>query len=298
VINIFFVPGTFGSTIEYVLRSHTKEYSIDPINVSDDGSMHAMPWLSHHNSLRGLKNYFEDYKNPNDIVTTGYPLHDASLSKILTESKKYITDQDRNILIYCDGTDFAEQNLLFLYHKLVVGKVVQIGLVALTSNVKHDFSGWNANYKTWKDLQPWEFREWFSLYYPKLLLDWTNGASLVDNSFLSVSGNDILHNTLPTFLKIINFCNLTIKTDLTAFVEEWQGKQQYILQEYKTVCTIVDCTIKKQPYTWSNLNIIAESIVQQRLRQQGYEIKCDGLNVFPTNSLDLHALLESNWRTE
>lgn len=298
MINIFFVAGTFGSTVEYVLRSHTKEYSIDPISVSADGSMHTMKWLSHHNSLTGLKYYFENYKNSNDIVTTGYPSQDATLSEMLIESKKYITTQDRNILIYCDGMEFAEQNLLFLYHKLAAGKVVRVGLVTFTGNNKHDFSGWNANYKTWKDLQPWEFREWFSLYYPKVLVDWSNSVNLIDNSFLPVSGNDILYNTTTTLLKIIEFCNLTVNKDLTPFVEEWQSKQQYILQEYKTVCTIVDCAIKKQPYTWTDLNIIAESIVQQRLRQQGFEIKCNGLNQFPTNSLDLHALLEPNWRTE
>lgn len=298
MINIFFVPGAFGSTVEYVLRSHTKEYSIDPISVSADGSMHAVKWLSHHSSLTGLKNYFENYKKPNDIVTTGYPSQDANLGEMLKESKKHITIQDRNVLIYCDGIEFAEQNLLFLYHKLAAGKVVQIGLGVFAGTRKHDLSGWNPTYKNWKDLQPWEFREWFSLYYPKMLVDWTSSVNLVDNSFLTVSGNDILYNTAPTFRKIIDFCNLTANKDLTTFVEEWQGKQQYILQEYKTVCTIVDCTIKKQPYTWNNLNIIAESIVQQRLRQQGFEIKCDGLNEFPTNSQDLYALLEPNWRTE
>ena len=121
---------------------------------------------------------------------------------------------------------------------------------------------------------------------------------MVDDDFLVVHGSDILHNTVPTLLEIIKFCGLTVDRDLTPFVEEWQLRQQYILQEYKTVCTIVDCTIKKQPYTWTDLNIIAESIVQQQLRQHGFEIQCDGLDVFPINSLELHALLEPTWRTE
>jgi hypothetical protein len=301
VITIFFVPGTFGSTVEYILRSHTKEYSIDPINISVNGSMHNFEKLAHLLNLDHAKEYLENYKTPKDILTPIYPFIHHHLDEILETFKKHTTSQDQNILIYCDGFEFAEQNMLFQYYKIAVGKVWNhgpAGLEIFGGNENHNFVGWNPNYKTWRDLKSWEFREWFSMYYPGLISKWINSVDLVDDTFLTVSGNDILYNTVPTLLKILKFCNLTVNKDLTPFVEEWQSKQQYILQEYKMLSTIVDCTIKKQPYTWSNLNIIAESIVQQKLRQQGFEIQCDGLNTFPTDSLTLHTLLEPAWRTK
>jgi hypothetical protein len=301
VINIFFVPGTFGSTVEYVLRSHTKEYSIEPRNVASDGSMHNFKKLAHFGNFLELQEYLENHRSVRSICNTIYPFEHGEFDEILEVFKKHTTSKDQNILIYCDGFEFAEQNMLFQYYKIAVGKVRwpgPAGLEIFGGNENHNFVGWNPDYKTWQDLRPWEFREWFSMYYPGLISKWINSVDLVDNTFLTVSGNDILYNTAPTLLKIIEFCNLTVNKDLTPFVEEWQSKQQYILQEYKMLSIIVDCTVKKQPYTWPNLNIIAESIVQQKLRQQGFEIQCDGLNIFPTDSLTLHALLQPAWRTE
>lgn len=298
MIHIFFVGGTFGSTVEYVLRSHTCEYSLNLIPVSDDGSMHSVKWLSHHSSIRGLETYYQDHSNSKDIVTAGYPCKDGDLVKLLEVHKKYSKADDHNILIYCNGKDFAEQNLLFMYHKIAAGKVVKTGLSTFVGGQKHDFTNWNQNCKSWKDLESWQFREWFSLYYPGILPNWINSQYQIESNFFLVSGNDILYNTIDTLTSIIKHCGLTINKNLVAFANEWQGKQQYILQEYQVVCKIVENTIQKKMYTWHPLNIIAESIVQQKLREQGYEIKCDGLNTFPTNSLDLHQLLEPSWRNQ
>lgn len=40
-------------------------------------------------------------------------------------------------------------------------------------------------------------------------------------------------------------------------------------------------------YTWSNLSIIEEAIVQRELRLAGYEIICHGLNIFPTSTASM-----------
>ena len=297
MINIVYVPGTFGSTIEYILRSHTKEYQIEPNSPLPDGSMHGFEQHAHLTTQQQLHDYFSHPQDPNNIVTISYPLRESNLNDILDYIKEITTPNKKNVLVYCDNFNFAEQNLLFQYHKIAFGNGIAIGLKTFADSDTHDFTGWNSNYKTWNDLKPWEFREWFSIFYPSFL-KLQNNIPVVDDDFLVVHGSDILYNTVPTLLKIIKFCGLTVDRDLTPFVEEWQLRQQYILQEYKTVCTIVDCTIKKQPYTWTDLNIIAESIVQQQLRQHGFEIRCNGLDVFPINSLELHALLEPTWRTE
>lgn len=293
MINVLYVPGTFGSTIEYILRSHTKEYQIEPSSPLTNGSMHGFEQHAHLINQQQLFEYFHTQGDSNHIATIIYPWKEFGLDIILDYIKKNTNTNKRNILVYCDGFDFAEQNLLFQYHKIAVEQ----GLEIFTESDSHNFTGWNSNYTTWSDLQPWEFREWFSLCYPNYIKSWTYFPAVSDD-FLVVSGNDILYNTIPTLLEIIKFCNLTIDKDLVPFVEEWQSRQQYILQEYKILSTIVDCTVKKQPYTWPNLNIIAESIVQQKLRQQGFEIQCDGLNIFPTDSLELHTLLQPAWRTE
>jgi hypothetical protein len=297
MINIFYVPGTFGSTVEYVVRSHTEEYSLEISAPLDSGSMHGFRKLAHLRSLQEIKNYLENCKNPNAILNIGYPFLNHRLDDIVDTVKNYSTAKDRNIVIYCNNVKFAEQNLLFQYHKISVPNNDIFGIKLFTNPSLTDFKKWNPDYTTWYDLQPWEFREWFSIFYPALISECMHIPMLIDDTFLFIPGNDILHNTVSTLLKILDFCNLTINKDLIPFVEEWQSKQQYILREYKMLSTIVEYTIKNQPYTWSNLNIIAEAIIQNQLRQHGYELKCNDLNEFPTNSLELHKLLEPTWRT-
>jgi hypothetical protein len=297
VINIFFVAGTFGSTVEYVLRSHTKEYTIEPSDPLPDGSMHGFIHQAHLQNTQLFFDYFNNQQPCNNIATILYPKKDLDLVAMIDyiSGKKFA--QSKNILIYCDDFDFAEQNLLFQYHKIAFGHTEDQYFKIFTDLDTIDFTKWFTADSDLPGIQSWQFREWFSLFYPGMINTWLHVPKKNDN-FLTISSKEILFNTQSALEKIIDFCNLTLDKDLVPFVAKWQSGQQYILQEYKTVCKIVQATVNKKYYSWSDLNIIAEAIVQQKLRQQGFEIKCDALNVFPTNSLDLNRLLEPNWRTE
>ena len=44
--------------------------------------------------------------------------------------------------------------------------------------------------------------------------------------------------------------------------------------------------------------MLDEAYVQHCLREQGYEIRCDGLDTFPTNSSDLRELIYENSNTD
>ena len=296
MINIFFLPGTFGSTVEYVLRSHTQHYSIDPVKICPDGSMHGFKKMAHITNAEELKNYFKTNNNSNNIQTIIYPFKDLELDGALKACEKYQTVDDKNILLYYDTFESGEKNLLFQYHKIAIG--LDYGLDCFADSATHDFTGWDANFDNWRDLQPWQFREWFSIFYPSRINFLIQNSKLVNDNFLKITSTNLLFNTKQTLENIINFCGLTLTKNLDVFVQEWQSKQQYILQEYTMLCTIVENTIKNQTYTWPDLNIISQSIVQQKLQQQGYGLKCDGLNKFPTDALELHSLLEPTWRTE
>jgi hypothetical protein len=82
------------------------------------------------------------------------------------------------------------------------------------------------------------------------------------------------------------------KTELTQFCNKWTKAQQYIVDEYRLIDSIVSSILDNEDYNWPALNIIAESIIQKRLRDAGYELKCYNLNTFPTNSKTLANLLE------
>ena len=290
MINIFFVPGMFGSTIEYVLRSYTKEYTPVDAVILDDGSMHSYHKESH---LRFKDEIAQDLKmlSPNSITTPIYPFRKAHLPEIL-EAYREANISGHNILVHADSDRSAELNMLFQYHKIVAGQHIKFGLGLMAGVNSPDIVTWNPNYQDWSDMKPWEFREWFSLFYVPWFSEWIDSPGQVPDTFLKIKNVDVLFDTKKTLLKIIDFCGLTLSKDLDPFINEWRSKQQYILDEFKLLDQIIEHTIANQDFSWKPINIISEAIIQQRLRKAGYEIKCHDLNTFPTDSKTLYFLLE------
>jgi hypothetical protein len=290
MIHIFFVPGMFGSTIEHVLRSYTNEYRPSDGTILEDGSMHSFKKEFHPVDIFAIR----DFKNfqPNSITTPIYPFAQTHLPEILDEFESWLLNS-KPILIYADSLRSAELNLLFQYYKIAIG--LGRGLDIFCGENQHNIVNWNADYTSWKQMQPWELREWFSLFYTTWVNSWIESYHQVPTSFLKISNTEVLFDTKDSLIKIINFCNLThnsTTTDLGKFVTTWQQKQNYIIEEFNLLDQILETTLNKIDHNWKDLNIIAESIVQQRLRANGYEIRCDGLDIFPTDSISLYNLLE------
>jgi len=73
--------------------------------------------------------------------------------------------------------------------------------------------------------------------------------------------------------------------------QQWKSKQKYtnidaVVDQYiKNVIDDIDETVT------TPFNIGEEAIIQQKLREAGYEIKCDGLDRLPLRTIDLKGLL-------
>jgi hypothetical protein len=280
----------FGSTVEYVLRSFTLEYEPTDSQLLSDGSMHSFLKEFHPREIFEIKNFKNCHQ---DLITTPiYPFNQTHLPEILNEFESLLLNS-RPLLIYADSIRSAELNLLFQYHKIATGSL-QIGLDIFCGENTHNIVNWNANYKSWQEMEAWELREWFSLFYSTWVKEWIDSCNQVPDNFLKILNTDLLLHTKDTLLKIIDFCNLTPSSaaDLDQFVTKWQNKQNYVVEEFNLLDQILKNSLNKIDYEWKDLNIIAESIIQQRLRTIGYEIRCDGLNIFPTNSISLYNLLE------
>lgn len=291
MIHILFVPGMFGSTLEYVLATYSNEInSAKDGRIADDGSMHAHTKENHWTNLKQIVDAYST-GNVSRISTPIYPFENMNLMDIVGVLEEYFQDQDSKILIYATDIDSAEINLLFQYHKIVVGKKYSLGLDVFFNKVD-GYQQWNPAYTKWQDMQTWELREWLSIFYPAWIQEWIDSEHQVSGDFLKISNKQLLDNTVDTVSKIFDFCNLTPTQDLNTFLETWRSAQQYVLDEYSLILKIVDATINNQTLTWAPLNLAAEAIVQQRLRSQGYEIRCNGLNAFPTDSETLYNLLE------
>jgi hypothetical protein len=226
------------------------------------------------------------------ITTPMYPFRNNHLPEILEAMQSCITDQTSCILIHANTLRDAELNLLFQYHKIAIGTEYKLGLDVFCGDNQHNIKSWNQSYQHWSEMQIWELREWFSIFYPSWIQEWIDSKYQVDNNWLQISNSTFLNHPLIYLEKIIDFCKLTVKPGLDQFVLDWQHAQQYIITEFDILDKIVHNTVNNVLFEWNKVSIISEAIVQQRLRSLGYEIRCDGLNNFPTDSHTLGNLLE------
>ena len=293
MIHVFFVPGMFGTTIEYVLRNFTNEYQSCPAEVCIDGSMHIFGKEFHPRKQTEIEEALAKL-TADSISTPIYPFAKDHLVDILDTFQKALPSfaKERHVLIHASTTKGAELNMLFQYHKIAAGQMLQLGLDIFVGNNTHNIVNWNPNYTHWTEMQQWELREWFSLFYVQWVQEWIESQEQVGNTFLKVNHLDVLDNFVPTLSKIIKHCGLTETDGLEEFGKMWRSKQQYIVSEFELLDSIVTHSINNYQFSWVPINIIAEAIVQQRLRALGYEIRCDGLNTFPTDSKTLYNLLE------
>jgi len=292
VIHVFFDCGSFGSTIEYVLHNYTNHENKIDGHIMSDGSMHSFKKEYHITDTKQLSDFLSADPGHNSITTPNYPFKEFKLPALIEYFSTVPSwESDKKILIYQQTLEQAELNLLFKYHK-VCTSYINAGIGVLFGDNKHNLAGWNQNYTHWSQMQAWELREWFSIFYPGWLNEFTTAPTHVSNDWLVITNVDVLHDTVNTFGKIIKYCDLEAQGDIKTFVKQWQQAQQYIVDEFDLIEKIVNCSVTDYQFEWAPINIIAESVVQQRLRLQGYEIKCDGLNTFPTDSRTLYKLLE------
>jgi hypothetical protein len=291
MIHVLFVPGMFGSTIEFVLRTYTKEYTKLDAHILDDGSMHTYQKQAHLLTCKHIEQFFRNFQE--DAITTPiYPFNEQNLPEILLEFNKYTRPTDSFVLMYADSLQAAELNLLFRYHKIAVGTKLNMGLQIFCGDNVHNIKNWNSSYTHWSQMQVWELREWFSLFYVDWCSEWQDSQHQVSNKFAKIKNTEILNNPHTAFSNIIKHCGLTEQPGLAEFSATWKQAQQYVIEEYNLLGNIVESTVSNQQLSWEPINIIAEAIMQQRLRALGYEICCDGLNIFPTDSKTLYNLLE------
>lgn len=290
MIHVFFVPGMFGSTIEYIFRSFGNE--LEPVmgTILADGSMHSFKKLAHFLDTSDIESFFDLHNFAVDVTTPIYPFRNTHLLDILERFNSYVTEKDSCVLIHAESVADAELNMLFQYHKISIG--LKKGIDIFCHGNEHNITAWDQSYTHWSQMKHWQLREWISLFYVPWIQEWIDSQNQVSTNFLCVRNTDFLVDPVTISNKLFAHCNLTQKPGLQEFLQKWQAAQAYIVDEFELLGDIVKHTVNSQPLNWQPINIIAEAIVQQRLRALGYEIRCDGLNTFPTDSETLYNLLE------
>ena len=105
--------------------------------------------------------------------------------------------------------------------------------------------------------------------------------------------NELLYNFESILQRLQKFCNLEFKkpiSDLVPMHNTMLSLQLYRFQDQ--LChDIVNHTVANQPFEWVDIPLPSQGWVQWQLRVLGYEIRCCGLDKFPTNSTLLQDIL-------
>jgi hypothetical protein len=144
-----------------------------------------------------------------------------------------------------------------------------------------------------EDLKRWQLREIFSYWnIPDTLGVWPDSKH--ENNY-RISVED-LRDQMPAVINdLIEKLELEVIPSryekLEYIYQQWKSKQKHtnideIVNKYiNNVINDVDETVEV------SFNLCEEVIIQQKLRQAGYEIKCDGLDRLPLRTIDLKSLL-------
>ena len=183
MIQIIFVPGTFGSTIEQFIRCFTKDPSLESFKIADDGSTHIYSLPHHFTSKQNLDEFLENYNtfNSDEIVSTIYPMANFCTNSIIDFFKNKQFFSDTKVLINIKSIEDGEMVLLFKYYKLANGKIQKQTNSMFLQELKNHLNKLNENYKDVDDVPIWAVREWFSLYYPEFINTWINAKIDIPN---------------------------------------------------------------------------------------------------------------------
>ena len=141
-------------------------------------------------------------------------------------------------------------------------------------------------------MQRWEKRELLSFHPENSMNEFKLAKKCRLNHWLVLTPNEILFDLPNTIKQILNYLNLTYVDDgLDEFCNLWRHKQQYILDLHQLIEDIVINTIDKRYFTWGDLDIQSESLIQYKLKSNGFNLQCYNLNKFPNNSIKLSKLL-------
>jgi hypothetical protein len=292
-IPILFHGGSYGTYLEWCLTALTTDLSTDS-PFTDKGNSHKFVG-NHLRTMNGWRQYFDS-----PTCHTFVRLHPrTTFEDYLKQNLNEISSQV-NFFIYLYPSD----------------KTLWFSMMNQFTKVWEDWWNYKFNkskfidpseiYKNWpvsrdvpiNQIPNWIKREFLSYYLVPSYLDqigWDQPDHYNQDNCLVVTIDDLFYNFENVIFKILTRSGLPITKSVDSLVpfhnrmiELQKNTDQIVLYE-KIINSIVDQTL----FDWSDksLTLVNESFIQWKLRNLGWDIRCHGLDNFPTNSLQLKELL-------
>jgi hypothetical protein len=290
-IPVVFHGGCYGTFLHWVLETLTSDAKIvDPLTMV--GNSHKFNG-SHLLSMEGWRRYYSSDAYCDFVRFHPKTTKQENLFDNLTEISNQV---NRFVYVYPD------QNTVFLCLFNHFGKIWKDWW---TYNFTHDtlspsviYDNWNVSSDTPLDQIPhWVRREFLSFYAIPMwysMIEWDCPTHYTQDNCCLVTVSDLLFNFKPTVEKIVDALDLKVQTSVDQLLP-YHSKMislQTFLNSTKLCNSIISSiTTPTDILNWGQLSLIEEAWLQWQLRNLGYELKCNGLDIFPTNSVQLQELL-------
>lgn len=290
-IPIVFNGGSYGTYLEWVLHTLTNANQIE-LPFTESGSSHQ--YIGRHvDDMQGWRNYAKG-----DIFYPFVRLHpktheQESLSQNLNEIANCV-----NHMIYL----YPDPDSVLLVINNWASKIQSDWWITEVNKTV----GLEQIYKNWPDctglsadqIPVWVQREFLSYYLMPAWyaqVEWYHPDHWSHPNCHVVSIRNLMNNFEQVVESIGNLCNLSFCRSIVEIAQYHQKMLQ--LQKYQTqdqLCKqIVANCINGVDMDWSNeeMPLVSQSWIQWQLRNLGWELRCNGLDTWPTNSVHLKNLL-------
>lgn len=188
--------------------------------------------------------------------------------------------------------DWYKQNEVIVKDRLFSKSLTEYQLLELKDVTKEQVKGWGKN--SIEELELWELREFLSLFLHGEWEDLYGNFETLQQEFPNctfIEIGQLRDNFVSTIQGLFKKLNLPMERTNVQYIEEEWNKRQFFKNKDKEISNIVQAVLQGKDLTWEPLSIVDEAEVQKQLRDNGKEIKCYQLNVFPTSSQELNKLL-------
>ena len=287
-IPIVFHAGTYGTYLEWALTTLTTD--VDVVRPFKGSTSHAYKGTHLINFTPGWANYLQS-QMPKKFVrlhprTKENECNNEIVSKLLetVDNVIYITPADKDTML-CVNNHYYKIRKNWWEYEFVNNQIDPTVI----------YNNWPVDPTVPISQVPnWIVREFLSLYLPPKwysMISWRPDPRCVQINIKQ----DLFYNFEHTINKIASQCQLKLTKPISSILglhSEMISLQKYCGQD--DICNqIIESVTNHLPFDWYKhpLTILSEAWIQWRLRNLGYEIRCHGIDLFPTNSVQLQELL-------
>lgn len=281
--------GAYGTYLEWCLTTLRSDLAIVP-PFNSNGNSHRFKG----NYVQGMEGWHQ--RNKQLLDAPFVRLHPKTKQhESLCDNMNHLCDSADSVVYICPDQD----SVLLIINNLAYKIWNNWWQHAFATAIDPDkiYNNWPIN-KTVdiNDVPNWIKREFLSLYLMPAWLaqtEWTRMLSWYHPKCCVVTVSQLLYDFESSIERIGAHCGFTFAKPVSVLLPYHQEnlKLQKFTNQDQICKQVVDSIVNNQHLDWNDLTLISESWVQWQLRNLGYEIRCHGLDTFPTNSIQLKELL-------